>query len=73
MKKNAFLLIVSVCTAPAAPALAGDGFDIVIANGRVMDPETGLDAIRNVGIRGQTENTCDQHQAHQACIRQAAV
>ena len=25
-------------------------FDVVIANGRVIDPETGLDAIRNVGI-----------------------
>lgn len=27
-------------------------FDIVIANGRVMDPESGLDAVRNVGIVG---------------------
>jgi N-acyl-D-aspartate/D-glutamate deacylase len=27
-------------------------FDIVLANGRVMDPETNLDAVRNVGIRG---------------------
>ena len=27
-------------------------FDIVIANGRVMDPETNLDEIRNVGIKG---------------------
>src|SRR5215469_8144655 len=26
-------------------------FDLVIANGRVMDPESGLDAVRNVGIR----------------------
>ena len=26
------------------------GYDVVIANGRVMDPETGLDAVRNVGI-----------------------
>ncbi len=25
---------------------------MVIANGRVMDPESGLDAVRNVGIRG---------------------
>ena len=24
--------------------------DVVIANGRVMDPETGLDAIRNIAI-----------------------
>src|SRR5215472_12870716 len=28
-----------------------DTFDIVISSGRVMDPESGLDAIRNVGIR----------------------
>ena len=27
-------------------------YDIVLANGRVMDPESGLDAVRNVGIRG---------------------
>ena len=25
-------------------------FDLVIANGRVMDPESGLDAVRDVGI-----------------------
>ena len=31
----------------SAPALA---FDLVISNGRVIDPETGLDAVRNVGI-----------------------
>jgi dihydroorotase len=29
-------------------------FDVVIANGRVMDPATGLDAVRNVGITGGT-------------------
>ena len=27
-------------------------FDIVLAGGRVMDPESGLDAVRYVGIRG---------------------
>jgi N-acyl-D-aspartate/D-glutamate deacylase len=30
----------------------GETYDVVIANGRVMDPESGLDAVRNVGIRG---------------------
>ena len=30
------------------------GYDLVIANGRVMDPESGLDAVRHVGIRGGT-------------------
>ncbi len=27
-------------------------YDVVLANGRVMDPESGLDAMRNIGIRG---------------------
>jgi dihydroorotase len=36
----------------AAPLAAQERFDIVLRNGRVMDPETGLDAVRNVGIRG---------------------
>jgi N-acyl-D-aspartate/D-glutamate deacylase len=31
---------------------AAESYDLVIANGRVMDPESGLDAVRNVGIRG---------------------
>ena len=26
-------------------------YDVVISNGRVMDPETGLDAVRNVGVK----------------------
>lgn len=34
--------------APNAPA-----FDLVIANGRVIDPATKLDAVRHLGIRGQ--------------------
>src|ERR1700730_15665079 len=32
------------------PQVSASGYDMVIANGRVMDPETGLDAVRNVGI-----------------------
>ena len=27
-------------------------YEIVIENGRVMDPESGLDAVRNIGIQG---------------------
>ena len=30
-------------------------YDVAILNGRVMDPESGLDAIRNVGIRADGE------------------
>ena len=29
-------------------------YDLVVANGRVIDPESGLDAVRHVGIRGGT-------------------
>jgi len=35
----------------SAPVLA-QTYDVVLANGRVIDPETNLDAIRNVGING---------------------
>ena len=28
-------------------------YDIVITGGRVIDPETGLDSVRNVGIKGE--------------------
>jgi N-acyl-D-aspartate/D-glutamate deacylase len=31
--------------------LAGQQYDLVLEAGRVMDPETGLDAVRNLGIR----------------------
>lgn len=33
------------------PGAAQEPYDLVIQNGRVMDPESGVDAIRNVGIR----------------------
>lgn len=39
-------------TGAAASAAVQDNYDVVLAGGRVMDPETGLDAIRHVGIRG---------------------
>src|ERR1700749_3116878 len=38
-----------VCLMLASPAFA-QSYDLVIEGGRVMDPETGLDAVRNVGI-----------------------
>jgi N-acyl-D-glutamate deacylase len=39
--------------AAAIPAVAQD-YDLVILNGRVMDPETRYDAIANVGIKDGT-------------------
>lgn len=41
---------------PSSAELTADktvsGFDVVINNGRVIDPETKFDAVRNVGIKG---------------------
>jgi N-acyl-D-aspartate/D-glutamate deacylase len=34
-------------------AIADDSYDLVIVSGRVMDPESGLDAVRNVGISAE--------------------
>src|SRR5271155_2262564 len=34
-------------------SLLGQTYDTVLANGRVMDPESGLDAVRYIGIRGK--------------------
>lgn len=45
----AALLATLVIATPAAAA--DDTYDVVIANGRVMDPQSGLDAVRNVGLR----------------------
>ena len=36
--------------APTAPA-ASEPFDLVVLGGKVMDPESGLEAVRNIGIR----------------------
>ncbi len=45
------LVVLAVCTMANPGAYAGEAYDLVIANGRVIDPETKLDAERNVGIK----------------------
>ncbi len=45
-------LIACLCLVLACAAHAEEAYDLVLANGRVIDPETKLDAARNVGIRG---------------------
>ncbi len=44
-------MILGVSLAISCVAMAST-YDIVINNGRVMDPETNFDGIRNVGIKG---------------------
>ncbi len=43
------LALVSACSRESVPT-----YDLVIANGRVMDPESGVDGVRHVGVRGGT-------------------
>lgn len=40
-----------ICLAAIAMTALAQQYDVVIANGRVMDPETKLDGLRNVGIK----------------------
>ena len=47
-------LVVSAVLLLSVGAVAQEQYDIVIRGGRVIDPETGLDAVRDVGIRGGT-------------------
>ena len=48
MRKHIF----SLCLlALSSTIVSAQQYDLVLAGGRVMDPETGLDAVRNVGIR----------------------
>ena len=41
----------SVFSGVINPIVSAQQYDLVIESGRVMDPETGLDAVRNVGVR----------------------
>src|SRR5271156_820814 len=47
MRRLIFSFCLLVCSASIA---AAQQYDLVLEGGRVMDPETGLDAVRNVGI-----------------------
>lgn len=46
-----FLITLLAIPASVVRAQSAAGFDVVLANGRVMDPESNLDAVRYVGIR----------------------
>ncbi len=53
MIKTLPLCLMLAAMSPAAPDPAPQdaAFDLVILGGRVIDPETGLDGVRNVGVR----------------------
>src|SRR3989442_10665417 len=44
-------LLSAVVLAARGTGAQGEQYDLVLMGGRVLDPETGLDARRNVGIR----------------------
>ncbi|MBT8079413.1 MAG: amidohydrolase family protein [Gammaproteobacteria bacterium] len=48
------VLLAAACGEREVTTTAPGHYDVVLANGRVMDPESGLDAIRHVGITGDT-------------------
>ena len=51
MKKHGMLFVIlALILMVSAPVLAAD-YDLVITNGRVMDPETMYDAVANVGVK----------------------
>ena len=51
-KTSVVILSLMLLTLMSVPMpLAAADYDLVIVNGRVMDPESGLDAVRNVGVR----------------------
>jgi dihydroorotase len=43
----ALSIVLGACSTPPT-------YDLVVANGRVMDPESGLDAVRHIGIAGDS-------------------
>ena len=45
------LVALTVALATSAAAQENDPYDLVLSGGRVMDPESGLDAVRSLGIR----------------------
>src|SRR5687767_9423079 len=59
MNRLSFVVIglITACAPPQAVGVSrphpveGGRYDVVILGGRVMDPESGLDGIRNLGIR----------------------
>lgn len=50
MRKLARAVLLLAIGVSAATLLRAQNFDLVVANGRVVDPESGLDGVRNIGI-----------------------
>lgn len=56
------LCLLVALTFPASPSLHAEVYDLVILNGRVIDPESKTDAIRNLGIsNGKIKTISNNH------------
>jgi len=47
----AALMLVAVMATAISSHVVAETYDVVISNGRVMDPETNFDGVRNVGVK----------------------
>jgi dihydroorotase len=52
MIRSRALTAAAICTTLSSCVPAQPPFDLVVANGRVMDPESGVDGVRHLGVRG---------------------
>jgi len=52
MRYPSALLVAATLAAGACANQPAATYDLVVANGRVIDPESGLDGVRHVGIKG---------------------
>jgi len=62
LTKISLAIVLAICSGSFINAAQAEDYDLVILNGRVMDPESNLDAVRNVGVKdgkiaNLTENT----------------
>ncbi|MEQ9401438.1 MAG: amidohydrolase family protein [Longimicrobiales bacterium] len=53
-------LALAACVVTACGEAGPPPYDLVVANGRVMDPSTGLDAVRHIGIRDGVIDTLSE-------------
>jgi len=51
MRRRLIACLAAVLLCPSLTVAQASAYDLVIRNGRVIDPESGLDAVRSLGIR----------------------
>jgi N-acyl-D-aspartate/D-glutamate deacylase len=66
MRRALLVLFPLVCFLACTPP--PQKFDLVLVGGRVIDPETGLDAIRNIGVRGDLSSESPQNRSRERAL-----